>query len=231
MRKLVCFILAVFFVFLASVTVGAENGSTTLSLKEADSKKVIFDVYLDTKVDVCGGEFTLSFDEDSAVYSGVDSEVFDVEAFAKDGKVNIAVATDDSVSLSKDKPAFSVKLSKKNKDSFKIKLETEYLIDDNFGKIEPEKNSTTLTIEGKAATSSKSAHKDKSEVEGKTDKSEIIGKEDDTKDTDKQRFLPIKVNGKGMSYGVLLAVGLLVVMAFLFGLVFKKYTSIEEKDN
>ena len=228
MKKLFCFLTAICFAFLMSVTASAEDFDVELSVRDSTSKSVCIDVFLDAQTPVFGGEFTLSFDEDFVVYSDVDSEYFDAEAFVEKDKVKLIIANEECVVFD-DKPAFSVKLSRMSKDGFAFELTTEYLVNDMFEKIELENDSVKITVDSKAVLVSDDSKEDKTVKGTQKDKSKITEIEND--DTDKSNVLPIKIQGKSMELSLLLAVGVLVIVAFLFGLVFRKYMASMQEDN
>lgn len=228
MKKLFCLFTAIFLVLLLSVTVSAEGFDASMSVRDINSNRVWIDVFFVTKTPVYGGEFTLSIDEKYAVCSDINSEIFDVEACENKSQVEIAVAGDECVKLSDEEPAFCVELKLLSKDHFDVQLKTEYIISDNFDRIQPENNITKLTVDNNSLVESSLHDKGRSVRSIEKEKSKITEKSKDITDSD-NRLLPIRIDGKSFGYGLLLAIGALVVVTFLFGLFFRKYSSDKEE--
>ncbi len=235
MRKLIRFFIAVCLVLLFTVTVNAETFDTSLSVRETSSKYVCLDAFIGTDSPICGGEFTLDFNEDFALFGNIESDAFDVEACDNNGELKIIVAKDEGAKLGEGEPAFSVKLSTVGKEDFSVTLKTEYIINDKFEKNLPEIDVARLEIDGDSVSVSDEPQKAKASESVEKDKSTInekvsVDKESD-KNTEKKSLSPIKIDEKDRGIGLILAVGLLLVVAFLFGLFFKKImTSKEEED-
>ena len=238
MRKLIRFLTAVCFMLLLSFTVNAETFEITMSVEKTGTKYVYLDAFVDSENPICGGEFTLSFDEESVCFSDVESDVFDVEASEYNGAVRIIVAKGEEIKTDDNKPTFCVQLSASEKEDFSVTLKTEYIINEMFEKITPENNCATVEIDGDSVSVSDEFQKAKASESNEKDKSDInekvsVDKETDIstdKNTDTKSLLPIKINGKDRGIGLLLAVGLLFVVAFLFGLFFKKIMTSKEEE-
>ncbi len=236
MRKIVCFFIAIYLMFLLAVSVNAQTFETSLSVGKTGSNYVCLDAFVDTDSPICGGEFTLSFDEKVAQFSNIDSDVFDVEACEYNRGVKIVVAKDEGAKLSSGEPVFSVKLSTTRKEDFSVTLVTECLLNDSFERGLPKNSTATVSIESDSTAVSNVPDKVKGKKSIEKDKSTINEKvsvdEDADENNEKRSFLPIKIDGKHKGIGLILAVGLLLITAFLFGLFFKKImTSKEEEDS
>lgn len=233
MRKLVCFLSAICLVILMSITASAKDLDVSLSVRTTDSDSVVADVILGSEASVCGGEFLLSFDEDSVDCSGVESEKFDIETYKDDGKIRIALANDDCVKLRKNESVFSLKFKPQSKKNFDVQLESDCVIGQNLEKVALKHNSTKITVDVSDCDEYSRTSKEKPTSRNvEKDKSKITKKSNGANESDrKSSFLPIKVNGKGSGNGIAIAVCVLVVTAFLFGMGFRKYMISKQEDN
>lgn len=204
----------------------AEAFDTALAIGEVGAKYVYVNAFIDTQSPVCGGEFTIGFDGEFAAFCDIKSDVFDVESVESDGKVKIIVATDEGAKLDITEPAFCVKLSTTEKEDFSVTLETEYLLVSDFEKVFSENNTATVMIKRGSGLVYDEPDKEKATVNIERDKSSIIetvsGEKDDDENTDKKSLFPIRINGKNREAGLLLAVGVLLVVVFIFGMCFKR---------
>ncbi len=242
MKKLFSLALCVVLVMIFSITCCAQSADISIDAEKSGRTGADVSVYVKSDAFISGGVFVVTFDKNEVSFKDVFSDLFEVDAKLSDSKLEVVIASESYVDISDKSEAFSVKFSNITKSDFDVSVEVKSLVDKNLRCFIPEiskadyavdidsestvKTKTVSDKNSKSAERSKKTETNKSETQS-SDKKEVSSKE----------FYPEGESSK-LTVGaskrkpifLIVMVCVLVVAAFVFGLVCRKHF-FEKKDN
>ena len=247
MKKLFSFALCLMIVILSAITCSAKSVDVSLKAEKSGSKTSDVSVFVQSDALIGGGNFAISFDENAVGFKDVSSDVFEVDSYVENSKLEIIVASKTGVDVSENTGIFTVKFSRLSDSDFDITLETKSLVDKNLRDFSADISKVNCTVDvdsnvvmkNSTASKKETAKKEKSTENSKKTKAEktAVKSTENEKETSAtegtqldEEISVLKVNSPKRNTFLLIAmVVALVASVFVFGFVFRKYF-VEKKD-
>ncbi len=176
MKKLVTAILIVTFTLSFCFSCfAAETAFVSLSVDIVKTNR-LFDLELSMKCNdkVCGGEFELTYDDSIVEFRDVSSELFEVDAAAKDGKVKILFARAYGKLLDTKTPILSLKFKSISDGAFDTDLISIQCVNEDLKDINVKSTPCTVTVEGSSVKSKSSTKSDGKSGTGKDEEDDYV---------------------------------------------------------
>ena len=180
MKKLFSFALCLMIVILSSITCSAKSVDVSLKAEKSGSKNSDVSVFVQSDTVISGGNFAISFDENAVSFKDVSSDVFEVDSYVENSKLEIIVASKTGVDVSENTGIFTVKFSRLSDSDFDITLETKSLVDKNLRDFSADISKVNCTVDvdsnvvmkNSTASKKETAKKEKSTENSKKTKAE-----------------------------------------------------------
>ncbi len=245
MKKRLCFVFCVILVILFCFTCSAQSVDISLDAEKSGRTGADVNVFVQSDTLISGGVFVVSFDDSVVRFNDVSSDYFEVDARIEDSTIEVVIASEESVDASAGIECFSVQFLRAYEDDFDISVEAKSLVGENLKSFIPDVPKVDYSVDVSSSTVKKTEISANKETDKKSRSAEISKKVKAKKSTtqssvDEKELSEVTRSDTGSTVlkvdtphrkplFLIAMVFVMVVVAFLFGIVFRKHF-FEKKD-